>query len=186
MIDLRKTYCNLDSEYIDEYKDLIREQSIISIAGSNVDEMIFGSNFLCVDEYNNSHCDGLNYCLESNYTEFKGSKQAEPNKHPHHDLIIEWAKDTSKQVQRKHKVSGQWFNDPYPPWNAEHEYRLKPQRDFIDEHWYPCIDDDGDTTIYKHINGEFSFTGNRDSQNPKPASDMKWIGESLGKIKFGD
>jgi len=45
-------------------------------------------------------------------------------KHVHHDMIVEWAKDTSRVVQKC--MYGTWSDDPDPKWNPDYKYRFKP------------------------------------------------------------
>lgn len=47
-------------------------------------------------------------------------------KHVHHDLIAEWAKDTSRGVQRYNEWSSQWEDCPWPNWVLGTRYRFKP------------------------------------------------------------
>lgn len=46
-------------------------------------------------------------------------------KHVHHDMIIEWAKDTSRVVEVR-GVEGTWSKSAAPLWGTQHEYRFKP------------------------------------------------------------
>lgn len=110
-------------------------------------------------------------------------------KHPHADMIIEWANDTSKVVQISSGISG-WVDMPNPGWCPTNEYRFKP-REFNDGEWHPCIDDNGEWSIYiyKERDGKFYLDGHIDTGNLfifREVADMQWIGESLGKLKFGD
>jgi hypothetical protein len=104
-------------------------------------------------------------------------------KHVHHDLIVEWVKDTSRVVQVQ-LGSGKWGNATHPNWDEDVTYRFKP-RELIKGHWYPCIDSDGDKAVFL-FNG-FGFVC---SDNSKcliyTEETMKWIGESLGELKLGD
>jgi len=48
-------------------------------------------------------------------------------KHKHHDVIVEWATDTSKVVQYKHSYDHSWRDVVGDPeWTAA-EYRIKPE-----------------------------------------------------------
>lgn len=49
-------------------------------------------------------------------------------KHPHHDLIIEWAKDTTRvvQVNPDPYTADDWVDAPVPSWNPNMGYRFKP------------------------------------------------------------
>lgn len=50
-------------------------------------------------------------------------------KHKHHDMIVEWAKDTSRMVQWS--LTGRddhWYDcTSNPHWDAKHMYRFKPE-----------------------------------------------------------
>ena len=46
-------------------------------------------------------------------------------KHVHHDMIIEWAKDTSRVVEIR-GVEGTWRETTAPSWATHIEYRFKP------------------------------------------------------------
>lgn len=46
-------------------------------------------------------------------------------KHPHFDLICEWAADTSRVVQCK-QTDGTWYETNNPNWNPSVQYRFKP------------------------------------------------------------
>lgn len=63
--------------------------------------------------------------------------------------------------------------------------RIKKEREFNEGEWYPCIDRSGENSIYIHSNGRF-FIDEFKSDFGCDASSMKWIGESLGKIEFGE
>ena len=45
-------------------------------------------------------------------------------KHVHYDMIIEWAKDTSRVVEEETDTGWQVIN--HPVWKADCEYRFKP------------------------------------------------------------
>lgn len=49
-------------------------------------------------------------------------------RHPHHDVIVQWAADTSKVVQWRHG-SELWYDDEKwnHSWNPHREYRIKPE-----------------------------------------------------------
>lgn len=106
------------------------------------------------------------------------------NKHPHHDLIVEWAKDTSKVIQSYSEPLEKWvdFVHNRPDWDINTEYRLKP-REFTKGHWYPCVDKIGEHSIYMYTGKAFSIDGLAVSYQVSPYG-MKWIGESLGEINF--
>ena len=50
-------------------------------------------------------------------------------KHKHHDMIVEWAKDTSRTVQWSlTDRDGDWLDcTSNPHWDAKHMYRFKPE-----------------------------------------------------------
>ncbi len=76
-----------------------------------------------------------------------------------------------------HKHPSAWTYDPFN--------NTAPPREFIKGHWYPFVDRDGYSGVYvfdgeafrPHISTMVSSLG---------VEDMKWIGESLGKIEFPD
>jgi len=47
-------------------------------------------------------------------------------KHVHHDMIIEWAKDTSRVVEAYATTVNHWFIDRAPDWHPAVQYRFKP------------------------------------------------------------
>lgn len=98
------------------------------------------------------------------------------NKHPHHDLIVEWAKDTSKAVQLKSDDS--WCDARMPNWDTDKEYRIKP-REFIKGHWYPCLRHE--LEFICKFNGHSFVVAGRSGYKENEIT----IGESLGEIKFG-
>ena len=108
------------------------------------------------------------------------------NKHPHHDLIVEWAKDTRKQLQGRRIGFGEWvcasvsnLTDADP----DYEFRIKP-REFIKGHWYPCLFN-GDLISVNMWDGE-SFIEKTGDEIGRYEEDFKDIGKSLGAIKFGE
>lgn len=44
--------------------------------------------------------------------------------HPHHDLIVAWAKGA--KIQRYDSFTDKWYNVPNPNWGDNLKYRLKP------------------------------------------------------------
>lgn len=46
-------------------------------------------------------------------------------KHVHHDMIVEWAADTSRVVQRYYG-GGVWLDEKSPQWYPNDKYRFKP------------------------------------------------------------
>lgn len=107
-------------------------------------------------------------------------------KHPHAEMIIEWANDTSKVVQvRNQKLAKhlqRWTDANNPSWSEERDYRFKP-REFNEGEWYQAVQklaDYDEHFVLKFINGCF-YHGN----DQYDAEQFAWIGESLGKLKFG-
>lgn len=48
-------------------------------------------------------------------------------KHPHYEVIMEWAQDTSKVVQYRRHPSSEWEDERgTPDFNGFGEYRIKP------------------------------------------------------------
>ena len=46
-------------------------------------------------------------------------------KHVHHDMIVEWAKDTSRVVERRGRdIGGIWLAIEFPTWNPDVLYRF--------------------------------------------------------------
>lgn len=75
------------------------------------------------------------YLVGEHPDDFELVVEESPNKHPHHDMIVEWVKDTSKIVQ--------YYDDEYydlgwkdldsgeVTWHPELQYRFKPaEREF--------------------------------------------------------
>ena len=46
-------------------------------------------------------------------------------KHVHHDMIVEWAADPSRVVQRYYG-GGVWLDEKSPQWFPNDKYRFKP------------------------------------------------------------
>ena len=105
-------------------------------------------------------------------------------KHPHYDLIVEWAKDMSKKWQYLYDES--WFDcgEGGPVWDAEGKYREKP-REFIKGHWYPCVDSGRERSLY-YFNGDRFYIDGNQSDDGDEVESMLWIGKSLGEIKFNE
>ena len=109
------------------------------------------------------------------------------NKHPHHDLIVEWAKDTSKVVQGR--LDGDWsecfIGNVTNDRAGSYEFRFKP-REFTKGHWYPCVYLGGnESTGYPMVfDGKF-FNVSFGTHLNYIESDFEYIGESLGEINFG-
>ena len=109
-------------------------------------------------------------------------------KHPHAEMIIEWANDTSKVVQILNDdddgSDGLWADVRKPSWDVHSEYRFKP-REFNEGEWYPCVYQDGDECVRVFKNGKL-YAYSKDPITGVTPDKMKWIGESLGKLKFGN
>jgi len=50
-------------------------------------------------------------------------------KHVHHDMIVEWAKDTSRvvEIQLLGVESNRWWATIHPDWREDRQYRFKPE-----------------------------------------------------------
>lgn len=147
----------------------------VNIVGVDTDKEC--SNFRC-------NYDSNRFVLKAAALE---NKQDDPNKHPHHDLIVEWAKDTSKKLQIKTLADDVDWQDCSMLTvieNPKFLVRFKPQREFIKGHWYPCVDADGDFSV-KYFDG-YIFSCYVGLNSGLESHEMKWIGDSLGEIKFGE
>ena len=51
-------------------------------------------------------------------------------KHAHHDMIVEWAADTSRPVESLNSY-GHWYITRIPAWNPECQYRFKSDQVII-------------------------------------------------------
>ena len=105
-------------------------------------------------------------------------------KHVHHDLIVEWAKDTSKEVQVDIFGNGEWLYSSNPRWDVNSKYRFKP-REFANGHWYPCIFSKSKCDVMMMFDG-VAFVSSPLNATRWSEDDFKWVGKSLGEIKFGD
>ena len=47
-------------------------------------------------------------------------------KHVHYDMIVEWAKDTSRVLQSSYCSDDIWNNEEVPIWHPHKKYRFKP------------------------------------------------------------
>lgn len=56
------------------------------------------------------------------YYSHSAFKLVEPNHHPHHDLIIAWAKGA--EIQQRFR--GDWVPALNPSWDPDKEYRIRP------------------------------------------------------------
>ena len=108
-------------------------------------------------------------------------------KHPHAEMIIEWANDTSKQLQVFDGNIDEWCDCSMDELTIQpdEKYRFKP-REFNEGEWYPCIDQYGDNGVFMYY-GEDLFVMDEQSRSDSGfhTTLFKWIGESLGKLKFG-
>jgi len=114
------------------------------------------------------------------------------NKHPHHDLIIEWAKDTRMDFQ----VSVGTKNPAISKWSdsgidhvisdalGDCNFRIKP-REFIKGHWYPLMNSEGDVCVNIFTGKGFSTYSGGDGYTFSQ-DDFDDIGKSLGEIKFNE
>ena len=48
-------------------------------------------------------------------------------KHVHHDMIVEWVKDTSRVVQRLNRFTNTWIDEGWPNWYPGCVYRFEPK-----------------------------------------------------------
>ena len=48
-------------------------------------------------------------------------------KHPHHDLIVTWAADTSRVVQVFNRARADWEDTRIDIWHPSARYRFKPE-----------------------------------------------------------
>ena len=71
---------------------------------------------------------GVDYFYESNLFELVTEKEntvtTEKKPHKHRDLIIAWANGATIQICLD---TGYWCDDPYPAWDGEFVYRIKPE-----------------------------------------------------------
>ncbi|MBQ9758771.1 MAG: hypothetical protein IJW12_03260, partial [Opitutales bacterium] len=61
------------------------------------------------------------------------SNTNKPTPPPHAKLIKAWAANSSLPIQCKGR-DGKWYDEPYPIWNIDSEYRIKPEEN---EPWKP-------------------------------------------------
>ena len=73
--------------------------------------------------------DGKGASSRSEYWELVEDKDKYPNgKHPHHDIILEYAKGAEIEMTRVGAI-GKWRMVPRPVFHPDHKYRVKPQQD---------------------------------------------------------
>ena len=53
--------------------------------------------------------------------------QTQGVQHKHHDMIVDWAKNTDLKVEFKSKYNGSWMEVAWPDWDDEYEWRFKPE-----------------------------------------------------------
>lgn len=109
-------------------------------------------------------------------------------KHPHKELLEAWLNDMSIKFEGDYSCGSRPFIDVsikevLDDVVGNETFRIKP-REFKEGEWYPCIDDDNDLCICCYKNNEFYLSS--DDLCGGTADEMIWIGESLGKIKFGE
>jgi len=107
------------------------------------------------------------------------------NKHPHHDLIVEWAKDTSKEIMESLDGEDDWIVGIYTVISDEDglcSFKFKP-REFIKGHWYPCVLSKTKFEVLMTFEGS-SFVSSPLHATRWSENSFKWIGKSLGAIKF--
>ena len=106
------------------------------------------------------------------------------NKHRHYDLIVEWAKDTSKKWQYLYGDSWHDCGEGGPVWDTEGKYREKPH-EFIKGHWYPCFFS-GSAFAVMVYSGEWFYSKSSLDSVTYAESEFLKVGESLGEIKFNE
>lgn len=106
-------------------------------------------------------------------------------RHIHADKMIEAANDTSIEWQWELAKGdlGSWVDCEVecgmtPVFLPDIIYRKKP-REFKEGHWYPCIHNKNPAVV-RYKDAEFDLDGYVLFDR-----DFSWIGESLGKLKFG-
>lgn len=111
-------------------------------------------------------------------------------KHPHKELIEAWLNDMSIKFEKNcssNMLEDEWFGvtvqNLIKDVSGVGTFRIKP-REFKEGEWYPCIDYDNELCICCYKNNEFYLSS--DDLCGETADEMIWIGESLGKIKFGE
>ena len=112
------------------------------------------------------------------------------NKHPHHDLIVEWAEDTTKQLQGRRIGLDEWLSasvSNLTDADPDYEFRIKP-REFIKGHWYPALKmtDQSDKFGKPYYFDGVKFRENYRGDDHWMPSYFRWIGKSLGEINFGE
>lgn len=58
------------------------------------------------------------------------------NRHPHADLIIQWANDQSLKIQFRESADKQWLDVIEPNWLTCYEYRIKPKTKTVARYQY--------------------------------------------------
>lgn len=107
-------------------------------------------------------------------------------RHVHADLYEEAVNDTSIKWQMMY--GDKWVDIITPLggvvfFRHDRQYRKKP-REFQEGHWYQCVGIDGYNSV--HVFHEDRFY--RDTDFACGGCDVvgfKWIGKSLGELKFG-
>lgn len=131
----------------------------------------------------------FNQCVEEMSVGYgKEENNMNSRKHQHHELIVEWAKDTSKEIEGKFNWVGEWYllnildiiNDE----DGVYECRIKP-REFVKGHWYPCVKS-GSIQVLMWTGFGFSTTSTSALSHSYQGNYFHNIGESLGKIEFNE
>lgn len=159
---------------VEEFNQCVKEMS----AGMNNKTDVYGKHKPFITQ------DVIDSATKRIVEQIKGSNMSNvSNKHPHHDLMAEWIKDTSKIIQVKKGID-EWAdcNPMSVNWLFNCEYRFKP-REFVKGHWYPCVDIDGEKRVYYFNGSLFCFHAEEEGLSER-AESMKYMGESLGEIKF--
>lgn len=108
------------------------------------------------------------------------------NKHPHHDLIVEWVKDVSKSLQCYMENAEVWvecyINPVISDTVNDYKFRIKPEREFFKGHWYPCTLLANSASFPLRYNGDV-FMAHKTAVCSYDEHELK-IGESLGPLSF--
>lgn len=120
-----------------------------------------------------------------------GKKESEmkDNKHPHHDLIVEWLCDTRKEIEVQ--VMNGWDTTSIESVigddnanNTTFLFRFKP-REFVKGHWYPCVfKGNNKDSGYPMMFDGGGFVNNKEDDCPSRDINFSYIGESLGELNF--
>lgn len=83
-------------------------------------------------------------------------KYTAPQKHPHADLIIQWANDQSLEFQFRENSVMEWIDlTNSPGWYHNYQYRIKPKIEFVVKYQYALQGPQHKST---HLTDHLSFT----------------------------